>query len=72
VRFIPGFGQSSLDFSLIVQVRQFTDQYLVQSELRKRILKRFEAEGIKIPFPTRTIDLDPGTRDLLARREAKS
>jgi len=71
VRFIPGFGQSSLDFSLIVQVRQFTDQYLVQSELRRRILKRFEAEGIQIPFPTQTVQLDPGTRDLLARREAK-
>lgn len=55
VRFISGFGQSSLDFSLIVHVGKFTDQYLVQSELRKRILKRFEKEGIPIPFPTRTL-----------------
>ena len=66
VRFIPGFGSSSLDFSLIVQVRQFTDQYLVQSELRKRILKRFEEAGIQIPFPTQVIRLDaktPATAD---------
>ncbi|MBZ5516023.1 MAG: mechanosensitive ion channel family protein [Acidobacteriia bacterium] len=62
VRFISGFGQSSLDFSLIVQVRQFTDQYLVQSELRKRILKRFETDGIQIPFPTRTVQLEPAAR----------
>ena len=55
VRLIPGFGASSLDFSLIVQLRQFSDQFAVQSELRKRILKRFEKEGIQIPFPTRTI-----------------
>ena len=27
VSFIPGFGDSSLDFSLNLQVRQFTDQY---------------------------------------------
>ena len=62
VRFIPGFGSSSLDFSLIVQVRQFTDQYLVQSEMRKRILKRFEAEGIEMPFPTQVIQLDTKAR----------
>jgi small-conductance mechanosensitive channel len=58
VRFIPGFGDSSLDFSLIVQVAKFTDQYPVQSELRKRIVKRFAAEGIEIPFPIRTVVLD--------------
>ena len=55
VRFIPGFGDSSLDFTLICQVREFVDQYLVQHELRKKILKRFRAEGIEIPFPHRTI-----------------
>jgi small-conductance mechanosensitive channel len=57
VRFIPGFGDSSLNFSLICQVAEFVDQYLVQHELRKRILKRFQAEGIEIPFPTRTVYL---------------
>jgi small-conductance mechanosensitive channel len=55
VRLIPGFGASSLDFSLIVQIHQFTDQYLVQSELRKGILARFEREGIAMPFPTQSI-----------------
>jgi small-conductance mechanosensitive channel len=55
VRFIPGFGESSLDFSLISQVSEFVDQFLVQHELRKRILRRFQAEGIQIPFPTRTV-----------------
>jgi small-conductance mechanosensitive channel len=54
-RFIPGFGESSLDFTLICQVREITDQYPVQHELRKRILKRFSQEGIEIPFPHRTV-----------------
>jgi small-conductance mechanosensitive channel len=58
VRFSPGFGDSSLDFTLIVQVRHFTDQYPVQHELRKRILVRFQKEGIEFAFPTRTIVLD--------------
>jgi small-conductance mechanosensitive channel len=57
VRFIPGFGDSSLNFTLIVQVSEFVDQYLVQHELRKRIFKRFRAEGIEIPFPIRTVYL---------------
>jgi small-conductance mechanosensitive channel len=57
VRFIPGFGESSLDFTLICQVKEFVDQYLAQHELRKRIFKRFKAEGIEIPFPHRTVYL---------------
>jgi small-conductance mechanosensitive channel len=72
VRFIPGFGDSSLNFSLIVQLREFTDQYPVQSELRKRIVKRFEEEGIQIPFPTRTVVLDDTTRKSLAKRDQES
>lgn len=56
-RFIPGFGASSLDFTLICQVAEFVDQYTVQHELRKRILRRFRNEGIEIPFPHRTVYL---------------
>ncbi len=55
VRFMPGFGESSLDFTLICQIGEFVDQYLAQHELRKRIFARFRAEGIEIPFPQRTI-----------------
>lgn len=71
VRFIPGFGASSLDFSLNVQVRRFVDQYLVQSELRKRIVQRFEKEGIDMPFPTRTILLDKSALETLSCRTLK-
>lgn len=62
VRFIPGFGESSLDFTLICQVASFVDQYLAQHELRKRILARFRQEGVNIPFPQRDLHLyaEPG------------
>jgi small-conductance mechanosensitive channel len=60
VRFIPGFGESSLDFTLICQVKEFVDQYLAQHELRKRIFKRFRKENIEIPFPQRTVHLESG------------
>jgi small-conductance mechanosensitive channel len=55
VRFNPGFGNSSLDFTLVCHVSEFVDQYLVQHELRKRILARLRREKIEIPFPSRTI-----------------
>lgn len=51
VRLIPGFGDYSLDFTLTCQTRRFMDQFIVQHELRKRILKRLRAEGIAMPMP---------------------
>ncbi len=57
VRFIPGFGDSSLDFTLICQVQEFVDQYPVQHEMRKRIFNRFKDEGLEFPFPHRTVYL---------------
>jgi len=57
VRFIPGFGENSIDFTLICQVAEFADQFLVQHELRKRIFRRFKDEGIEIPLPQRTISI---------------
>ncbi len=55
VRLIPGFGSYSLDFTLTCQVKEFVDQYLVQHEMRKRILKRLRQEKIEMPYPIRTI-----------------
>jgi small-conductance mechanosensitive channel len=57
VRFIPGFGESSLNFTLTCHVQEYTDQDIVQHELRKRIFRRFKAEGIEMPFPQRTVYL---------------
>ncbi len=57
VRLIPGFGEYSLDFTLICHVKSFTDQFLVQHELRKRILRRLAAERIRIPVQVRGVEL---------------
>ncbi len=63
VRFNPGFGESSLDFTLVVHAARFTDQFLAQSELRRRVLRRFREEGIEIPFPVRTLRMEPSDGD---------
>jgi small-conductance mechanosensitive channel len=56
-RLIPGFGEYSLDFTLACHVKSFTDQFEVQHELRKRILRRLAAEGIRIPVQVRGVEL---------------
>jgi small-conductance mechanosensitive channel len=66
----PGFGDSSLNFTLGVQVREFRDQFRVQSELRKRILARFAKEGIEMPYPVRTIVLDKSSLNALGKPPA--
>ena len=56
-RLIPGFGEYSLDFTLAVHVKSFTDQFVVQNELRKRVLRRLAAEGVRIPVQVRGVEL---------------
>ena len=57
VAFDPGFGDSSLGFTLNFHVVEFARQFGVRHQLRKRILRRFREEGIDMPYPTRTVHL---------------
>jgi small-conductance mechanosensitive channel len=52
------FNQSSIDFTVILRAREFTDQYLVKHEFIKRLHARYREEGIQIPFPIRTVVFD--------------
>jgi small-conductance mechanosensitive channel len=49
------YGESSVDFTVVLRAQQFADQYLVKHEFIKRLHERFNEEGIVIPFPIRTI-----------------
>jgi small-conductance mechanosensitive channel len=51
------FGESSIDFTVILRVNEFVDQYVVKHEFIKRLHKRYQAQGITIPFPIRTLHL---------------
>ncbi len=51
------FGDSSIDFSVILRGREFTDQFLIKHEFIKRLHERYQQEGIEIPFPIRTIQI---------------
>jgi len=55
VLFRPGFGESSLNFTLFCHIREVADQNAVLSGLNRRILLRFRREGIEFPYPIRTV-----------------
>ena len=55
VRFIPGFTEKGLEFTLICQVATFVDQYAVQHELRHRIDARLRSEGLAPSVPHREV-----------------
>jgi small-conductance mechanosensitive channel len=54
------FGDSSINFSVILRVKQFVDRYLVIHEFHMRLKERFDREGIEIPFPQRVVHLPRG------------
>jgi small-conductance mechanosensitive channel len=49
------FGDSSINFSVILRASEYTDKYLVVHEFIKRLHARYRADGIEIPFPIRTV-----------------
>ena len=49
------FGDSSINFTVIMRGMEFTDQYLIKHEFIKQLHKRYSQEGIEIPFPIRTV-----------------
>jgi len=49
------FGDSSIDFSIILRVKEFVNKYLIEHEFIKALHKRYKKEGINIPFPIRTV-----------------
>ncbi|MGW2816580.1 mechanosensitive ion channel family protein [Streptomyces sp. NPDC001415] len=51
------FADSRINFTVILGVGEFSDQYRIKHEFIKRLHRRYRAEGISIPAPTRTVSL---------------
>lgn len=50
------FGDSSVQFTVILRAREFVDQYLIKHEFIKRLHERYRKEGITIPYPIRAVN----------------
>jgi small-conductance mechanosensitive channel len=74
VAFEPGFVDAGIGFTANFQASEFASQGPVRNELRRRVLRRFRAEGIGIPYPTRTVYLRGGAEkngaDVLGNKES--
>lgn len=49
------FGDSNINFSVILRVQTFVDQYLMKHEFIKQLKKRYDKEGIEIAYPSRNV-----------------
>jgi small-conductance mechanosensitive channel len=49
------FGEYSINFATILRGKEFVSQFLIKHEFVKRLHRRYQEEGIVIPFPIRTI-----------------
>ncbi|MBP7514441.1 MAG: mechanosensitive ion channel family protein [Flavobacteriales bacterium] len=52
------FADSSIGFSVILRAKEFTERYVVMHEFVKALHRRYKAEGIVIPYPMRTLQID--------------
>jgi len=50
------FADSSINFSVAMRAREYTDQYLIKHEFIKRLQQRYAKEGIVIPYPIQAIN----------------
>jgi small-conductance mechanosensitive channel len=55
------FGDFSINFTVIMRAGDVVDQYLIQHEFIKRLHKRYNQEGIEIPFPVTTVQMHHDT-----------
>ena len=51
------FGDSAIKFTVILQVMEFTDQYLIKHEFIKKLQEKYRENNIEIPFPVRNVIL---------------
>ena len=54
------FNDFSIDFTVILRTNEFVNNYLLKHEFVKRLKKRYDQEGIVIPFPIRTLEFADG------------
>ena len=63
---VDGFKESSIELKIIGETAPI-EQWAIMGELRLRLKKAFDAEGISIPFPQRTIHVDGTAKPVEAK-----
>jgi small-conductance mechanosensitive channel len=53
------FGDFSINFNVILRAKEPSSRFVITHEFIKRLHRRYQEEGIEIPFPIRTVYLYP-------------
>jgi MscS family membrane protein len=61
------FGESSLNFTLVVWARTFGLIWEVQDFINTRVEEEFRKAGIEIPFPQMDVNLKPYPKEFLMK-----
>ncbi len=56
--------ESAITFNAVLHASEFGAQFLVRHEFIKQLQKRYQAEGIRIPYPVQTVRLIPTTEEI--------
>ena len=54
------FNDFSINFTVILRAKEYVHKYLITHEFIKRLHRRYQQEGIEIPFPIRTVYMKNG------------
>lgn len=49
------FGDSAVQLSVLLKAKDYVGQYAIRNAFMKKLLRRYHAETIVIPFPTQTV-----------------
>ncbi|MEO0232969.1 MAG: mechanosensitive ion channel domain-containing protein [candidate division WOR-3 bacterium] len=52
------FGEYGINFNVIINIKEFSQQYLIRHNFIKRLYKKYKEEGIVIPYPVRKIYIE--------------
>jgi len=55
------FGDSAINFTVVLRADEYVSQYLIKHEFIKRLQERYRLEGIEIPYPQRVVHLPAQT-----------
>jgi len=54
------FSDFSINFIVVLRAKEYVSKYLITHEFIKRLHRRYQQEGIEIPFPIRTLYIKNG------------
>ncbi len=62
--FVHTLGEFSVNLTVLLPIRDYYAQFEARSRFLKLLIRRFQAEGIRVPFPIKEFEMELGTTGL--------